>query len=293
MSRFRFIDAEQAAYPISVRCRVLAVSRAGYYAWVRRGVSVRTQADIDLTATIRQVHAQSRATDGAPRVHAELAACGVRVGRKRVARLMRAAGLAGCRRRRRGVRTTGADPAATPAPNLVARDFHPPALNRLWVGDITSIPTDEGWLYLAALLDACSRRVVGWAMADHLGTDLALDALTMALTRRRPAAGELVHHTDRGCQYTADRYQAVLAAHGVTCSMSRTRDCYDNAMAESFFATLKTELIHQETWPTRRAARHAIFEWIEGFSNRQRRHSALGSLSPAAFEACLADDRAA
>jgi transposase InsO family protein len=156
--------------------------------------------------------------------------------------------------------------------------------------DITYVPTDEGWLYAAVLLDACSRRVVGWAMADHLRTELALDALTMALARRRPAAGEggLVHHTDRGCQYTAERYQAVLAAHGVRGSMSRAGNCLDNAMAESFFATLKGELIDRQRWPTRAAARRAIFEWIEVFYNRQRRHSALGYLSPAAFEECLA-----
>jgi putative transposase len=202
MSRFRFIDAEKVAYPISMSCRVLEVSRAGYYAWVRRGVSARVQADAELTVTIRQVHARSRATYGAPRVHADLAAREIRVARKRVARLMRAAGLVGCWRRRRTARTTVTDPAATPAPNLVARHFHPPAPDQLWVGDITYVPTDEGWLSVATLLDAYSRRVVGWAMADHLQAELALEALGMALTRRRPAAGEggLVHHTDRGCQ---------------------------------------------------------------------------------------------
>jgi transposase InsO family protein len=293
VSRFRFIDAEKAAYPIALLCRVLAVSRAGYYAWVRRGVSARTQADAELTGTIRQVHARSRATYGAPRVHADLAAGGIRVGRKRVARLMRAAGLVGCRRPRRVVRTTVADATATPAPNVVMRDFHPPAPNRLWVGDITYVPTGEGWLYVAVLLDAYSRRVVGWAMADHLRTELALDALHMALTTRRPAGGELVHHTDRGCQYTADRYHAVLAAHGVTGSMSRTGDCYDNAMAESFFATFKAELIDRTAWPTRTAARRAIFEWIEVWYNRQRRHSALGYLSRAAFEERSAREPAA
>ncbi len=284
MSRFRFIQAEKVTYPIALLCRVLEVSRAGYYAWVRRGVSARARADAELMVTIRQLHTRSRATYGAPRVHADLAARKIRVGRKRVARLMRAAGLVGCARRRRAVRTTVTDPAATPAPNVVARNFHPGAPDRLWVGDITYVPTEEGWLYVAVLLDACSRRVVGWAMADHLRTELALDALRMALTARRPAGGELVHHTDRGCQYTADRYQTVLTAHGVTCSMSRTGNCLDNAMAESFFATLKSELIDRQVWPTRRAARQAIFEWLEVFYNRQRRHSALGYLSPAAFE---------
>jgi putative transposase len=290
LSRFRFIRAQKAAYPIALLCRVLEVSRAGYYAWARRRLSGRARRDAELTEQIEQIHSHSRATYGAPRIHADLAAGGIRVGRKRVARLMRAAGLVGCRRGRRTVRTTVADPAATAAPNVVARHFHAVAPDRLWVGDITYVPTDEGWLYAAVLLDACSRRVVGWAIADHLRTDLALDALTMALTRRRPAAGEggLVHHTDRGCQYTAGRYRAVLTAHGVSCSMSRAGNCLDNAMAESFFATLKGELIDRQRWPTRAAARRAIFEWIEVFYNRQRRHSALGYLSPAAFEECLA-----
>jgi transposase InsO family protein len=284
MSRFRFIRAEKVTYPIALLCRVLEVSRAGYYAWARRGRSLRAQRDAELTEQIGQIHRQSRATYGAPRIHADLAAAGIHVGGKRVARLMRGAGLRGCRRGRRTVRTTVADPAATAAPDLVTRHFHPAATDRLWVGDITYVPTDEGWLYVAVLLDACSRRVVGWAMADHLRTELALDALTMALGRRRPAGGELVHHTDRGCQYTAERYRAVLAAHGVSCSMSRAGNCLDNAMAESFFATLKGELIDRQRWPTRAAARRAIFEWIEVFYNRQRRHSALGYLSPAAFE---------
>jgi putative transposase len=293
VSRFRFIDAEQAGFPIAVLCRTVGVSRAGYYAWRRRGVSARAQQDAALTVRIEHIHARSRQTYGAPRVHAELAAGAVAVGRKRVARLMRTAELVGCRRQRRVVGTTVADPTATPAPNVVARDFHPPAPNRLWVGDVTYVPTEEGWLYVATLLDAYSRRVVGWSMADHLRTELALDALTMALSRRRPAAAELVHHTDRGCQYTADRYQAVLAAQGITCSMSRTGNCFDNAMAESFFATFKSELIDRHIWPTRYAARRAIFEWIEVFYNRQRRHSALGYLSPAAFEACQPEEPAA
>ena len=285
MSRSRFIAAEQAHYPITVLCRALGVSRAGFYAWKQRGVSARAQADAALTVEIRQVHARSRQTYGAPRIHADLAARGIAVSRKRVARLMRSAQLVGCGRRRRVVRTTVADPTATPAPNVICRDFYPDAPNRLWVGDNTYVPTDEGWLYVATLLDAYSRRVVGWSMADHLRTDLALDALVLALRRRQIAPGQLVHHTDRGCQYTAAPYQAVLAAAQVTCSMSRTGNCYDNAMAESFFATFKSELIDRVRWASRRAARQAIFEWLEVFSNRQRRHSALGYLSPVAFEA--------
>jgi len=285
VSRFRFIQAEKALYPVALLCRALQVSRAGYYAWARRGVSTRAQADAALTEQIRTIHHSSRGTYGAPRVHAELHAGGQQVARKRVARLMQAADLRGCSRRRQRVCTTVTDPTATAAPNLVARTFEASRPNALWVGDITYIPTGEGWLYLATLLDAYSRRIVGWAMADHLRTELALDALIMALQQRRPPPGQLVHHTDRGCQYTARVYQAVLAAHGVTCSMSRAGDCYDNALAESFFGTLKAELVHGQRWPARRAARLAVFEWIEVFYNRQRRHSALAYLSPVGFEA--------
>ncbi len=285
MSRYRFIAAEQARYPITVLCRALGVSRAGFYAWQQRGISARAQADAALMVEIRRVYTRSRQTYGVPRIHADLAARGIAVSRKRVARLMRTAQLVGCGRRRRVVRTTVVDPTAAPAPNLICRDFYPDAPNRLWVGDITYVPTDEGWLYVATLLDAYSRRVVGWAMADHLRTDLARDALVLALRRRPVTPGQLVHHTDRGCQYTAAPYQAVLAAAQITCSMSRTGNCYDNAMAESFFASFKAEFIDRVPWATRRAARQAIFEWLEVFYNRQRRHSALGYLSPVAFEA--------
>lgn len=282
MSHYRFIQGEKAAYPITLLCRVLDVARSAYYAWARRGASARATADEALTDQISAAYARSRRTYGAPRVHAELRAQGVRCARKRVARLMRAAGLVGCHRRRRA-RTTVADPAHTPAPNLVARDFAAAGPDRLWLGDITYVATREGWLYLAVLLDAHSRRVVGWAMADHLRTALALDALTMALARRRPGAG-LVHHTDRGCQYTAAAYREALAARGVTASMSRSGNCLDNAMAESFFATLKAEIGDAQLWPNRAAARTAIFEWIEAFYNRQRRHSALAYQPPVAFE---------
>ena len=284
MSRFRFIDAEKACFPITLLCRTLRVSRAGYYAWKRRGPSARAVADDQLTRQIVVVHQQSRGTYGAPRVQAQLQAAGQVVSRKRVARLMRHAGLVGTQRRRR-VRTTVADPTARPAPNLVQRQFQAQAPNQLWVGDLTFIPTDEGWLYLAVLVDVYSRRVVGWAMAEHLRAELALAALEMALQRRRPQAGQLVHHTDRGCQYTAAAYQTRLAAHGITVSMSRTGDCFDNALAESFFGSLKTELVEDAHWLTRRAARTAIFDWLEVFYNRQRLHSALGYRSPAVFEA--------
>jgi putative transposase len=285
VSRYRLIRAERATYPVAVLCRALRVSRAGYYAWAGRGASARAQADADLTTQISAVHARSRRTYGAPRIHAALRAAGTRTSRRRVARLMRAGGLVGCHRRRR-VRTTVADPARAPAPNLVARDFTAAAPERLWVGDITFVPTGEGWLYLAVLLDAHSRRVVGWAMADHLRAELALDALAMALRGRRPTLG-LVHHTDRGSQYTAVAYQRTLAAHGVTVSMSRAGECLDNALAESCFATLKTELVGACRWPTRTVARTAIFEWLEVFYNRQRAHSALAFRPPARFEEML------
>jgi putative transposase len=287
VSCFRFIAAVAADHPVALSCRVLGVSRAGYYAWQGRPPAPRARADADLTAVIHRLHAQSRGTYGAPRIHADLQAEGRRHGRKRVARLMRQAGLAGCPRPRRRPRTTVADPAATAAPNLVQRDFNPLAPDRLWLADITYVPTQEGWLYLAAVLDAFSRRVVGWAMADHLRTDLVLDALTMALATRRPAAG-LVHHSDRGCQYTSLAFGRRLAESGLVPSMSRVANCWDNAVAESFFATLKRELVDRpdrEAWPTRAAARRAIFDYVEAFYNRQRRHSTLRYLSPAGYEA--------
>jgi transposase InsO family protein len=280
----RFIAAEKDHYPIALMCRTLRVSRSGSYAWQQRGPSARAVADEQLTAQIVVVHQQSRGTYGTPRVQAQLQAMGQAVSRKRVARLMRHAGLIGAQRRRR-VRTTVADPTAMPAPNLVQRQFQAQAPNQLWVGDMTFIPTDEGWLYLAVLLDVYSRRVVGWAMAEHLRADLALAALDMALHQRRPRPGQLVHHTDRGCQYTAAVYQARLAAADITVSMSRTGDCFDNALAESFFGSLKRELVDDAHWLTRRAARTAIFDWLEVFYNRQRLHSALGYRSPAVFEA--------
>ena len=282
MSRYRCIHAERANYPITILCRVLVVARSAYYAWACRGVSARARADEEMAAHVAAAYARRRRTYGAPRVHAALRAQGVHCARKRVARPMRAAGLVGCHRRRRAGTTT-ADPAQTPAPNLVARDFTASVPNRLWIGDITYLPTGEGWLYLAVLLDAHSRRVIGWAMADHLRTELALDALTMALRTRRPGAG-LVHHTDRGCQYTAAPYQSRLAACGIATSMSRAGECLDNAMAESFFSTLKAEFIDTRPWPTRAAARLAIFEWLEVWYNRQRAHSALGYRAPVAHE---------
>jgi len=283
VSRYRFIHAEQATYPITRLCRTLGVARSGYYAWLARGPSTRQQADHALSVQIAAAHRSSRGTYGAPRIHAVLRQGALRCGRKRVARLMRAASLTGIRRGRRVPRTTVADPTRAAAPNRLDRDFAATAPNQVWVGDLTYIPTREGWLYLAVLLDAHSRRVVGWAMADHLRAELAVDALALALGRRRPSAG-LIHHTDRGSQYTAGAYQQVLATHGMTVSMSRAGDCYDNALAESYFATLKAELVNRQVWPTRQAARQAIFEWIEVFYNRQRLHSALGYCPPVTYE---------
>jgi transposase InsO family protein len=283
VSRYRFIAAEQATYPIARLCRVRDVARSGYYAWMKRGRSARQQADQALTAQIGQVHTQSRGTYGAPRVHAALQAQGVRGSRKRVARLLHRAGSCGVSRRA-PPRTTIADPTHAPVPNRLGRDFTVPGPNRVWVGDITYVPTGEGWRYLAVVLDACSRRVVGWALSDHLRTELPLQALEHALQRCGPVPG-LLHHTDRGCQYTATAYQARLRHAGITPSKSRPGNCYDNALAESFFATFKTELLATQPWPTQQAARQAIFDWIEVFSNRQRLHSALGYCAPAAYEA--------
>ncbi len=285
MSRYGFSHAERATSPVVVLCRVLRVARSADYAWARRGDSARAQSDALLAERIAAAHARSRGTYGTPRIQAVLRAAGVRTSRRRVARLMRQAGLVGCHRRRR-VRTTVVEPTRAPAPNLVARNFTAPCPDRLWVGDITYIATAAGWLYLAVLLDVHARRVVGWAMADHLRTELPLDAPTMALRSRRPTPG-LVHHTDRGCQYTAAAYQTRLASASLVCSMSRAGECLDNAMAERFFATLKAELVDTHRWQTRAAARTAIFERIEVFYNRQRCHSALAYRPPAAFEAAL------
>jgi putative transposase len=295
--RFAFIRAHAERFHVVTMCRVLAVSKAGYYAWAKRAPSARAIADAALTETITAVHERSRRTYGSPRVHAELAAQGRRHGAKRVARLMRAAGLRAGAPRRVCVTTDSAH-ALPVAPNVVARDFAvapggaPRPLDRVWVGDITYLPTGEGWLYLAVLLDVASRRVVGWAMRHTIDGRLTRDALVMALAARAPAPGAL-QHTDRGSQYAAREYQALLAAHGMRCSMSRAGDCWDNAVAESFFATLKRELVGGAEWATRDEARTAVFEYMELWYNRERRHSSLGYLSPAAYERQLEATRAA
>ena len=280
--RFAFIAAEKAAFPVTVLCRTLAVSRAGFYAAQARPPAARARADNRLAVEIVAIHGESRQRYGSPRVHAELRARGRGVSRKRVARLMRHRGLAARRRRRFRVTTDSTHPFPVAA-NVLARRFAAPAPDIVWVTDITYIPTGEGWLYLAVLLDLCSRAIVGWAMSDRITRQLTLDALGMALARRQPPRG-LLHHSDRGSQYASGDYQTQLTRHGVVGSMSRRGDCWDNAVAESFFATLKVELVHDTLWPTRAAARTALFDYIEVFYNQQRRHSSLGFLSPLAFE---------
>lgn len=280
--KFAFIQAEKAKLPVSRLCEVLKVSRSGFYAWSVRPPSQRAVADGRLVPLIRASHAQSRGTYGSPRVYQDLRALACRVSRKRVARLMRSEGLA-ARKPRRYKATTDSQHAQPVAPNLVARKFQAEAPNRVWVTDMTYVWTWEGWLFLAAIVDIFSRRIVGWALADHLRTELALEALGMALGMRQPEHG-LVHHSDRGCQYASDAYRAELKARGIVCSMSRVGDCWDNAVAESFFATLKTELIHRRPWPTKHEARAAIHDYIGAFYNPHRRHSSLGYLSPMDYE---------
>ena len=282
MTVYRFVEREKANLPVQAMCRVLGASPSGYYAWSRRGPSARSVADAALTQEIRRAHARGRGTYGAPRVHAELREAGVHVGRKRIARLMRADGLAGISRRR-FVRTTVRDRDAAPAPDLVGRQFGRDAPDQLWVADITYLPTRAGFCYLAAITDACSRRVVGWSMATHLRTELITAALDMAVIRRRPGDG-LVHHSDRGTQYTSLAFGRRLREAGVAASMGSTGDCYDNAMAESFFATLEVELIDRSDWSGPAQARAAVFEYIEVFYNRIRRHSGIGYRSPDEFE---------
>lgn len=286
MSLYPFIQTEQAVRRnVRQACRMLGVSRAAYYQWSRRSPSPREQADQDLGQRIARIHHDSRGTYGVPRVLAQLRHEGIRTGPKRVGRLMRERALEGRGRRRRR-RTTIPDPAARTVPaDLLGRDFAPGQLplNRRWTSDITYVRTWEGWLYLVSVIDLASRRVVGWAMADHMRAELVCDALRMAIENRRPAPG-LIFHSDRGSQYTAEAFQRLLAAHGIRQSLSRPRQCWDNAVSESWFATLKQELIYREPWPTRARARQAIFEFIEAFYNRRRLHSSLGYVSPLEYE---------
>jgi len=276
------VSAHQAIYPVKTMCRVLEVSSSGYYAWRKRQPSKRTQADQQLRQQIHEIHAKSKGTYGAPRIHAELADEGILVGRKRVARLMRAENLRGVSRRK-VLHTTQRKPGARPAPDLVQRDFTANAPNQLWVADITYVATWAGWLYLAVVVDVWSRKVVGWAMSTHLRTTLVLDALQMALQQRRPQ--NVIHHSDQGSQYTSVAFGQRCRKAGVRPSMGSVGDCYDNALCESFFATLECELLDRNTFHTPSEARQAVFAFIEGWYNPHRRHSAIDYLSPNRYEA--------
>jgi putative transposase len=283
VSAYRLIEAQKATHSVPMLCRLLGVSRSGYYAWRSRSPSERFRFDAVLSEKIETIHRNSRATYGSPRVHAELRAIGIRCSRKRVARLMRRAKLQGCLRGRRRMRTTHRAALQQAAPDLIGRNFASEEPDRLWVADITYVRSTEGFVYLAFILDACSRKVVGWSMATHLRTELVVDALQMAIARRKPSPG-LVHHSDRGVQYTSLSFGKRLEDEGLVPSMGQVGSAYDNALAESFIATLKTELLYGSSWPTRQVVRTAIFEYIESFYNTRRRHSALGHLSPAEFE---------
>jgi transposase InsO family protein len=280
--RFQFIDAEKANYPVVVLCRVLEVWPSGYYAWRRRPEPASAKRNAQLAVEIAAEHKRSRGIYGSPRVHRELRARGVRVGRKRVERLMRENGIQG-RQKRRFRRTTDSKHTQPIAPNILDRKFAPNEPNEAWAGDVTYVATGEGWLYLAILIDLFSRRVIGWAVSDTNDRVLALEALNLALRLRHPPRG-LVHHTDRGSPYASDEYRAALATAGVVASMSRTGDCWDNAVAESFFASLRAELLDHERYETHAAAKASIADYIDRFYNPQRRHSHIGYVSPIEFE---------
>jgi len=282
-----FIEAEEVAGHGATRaCRLLEVSRSAYYERKKAIPSARELSDHELTGKITAVHAESKGTYGSPRVHKELVKRGVDCGRRRVRRLMRRAGLEGrCKKRWR--KTTVRDPAAEAAKDLIQRHFGPGVeLDRRFVGDITYVATWEGWAYLATVIDLASRKVVGWALADHMRTELVAEALEVAFVTRHPASGA-IFHSDRGCQYTSRDYGELARAHGVVLSVGLAGECWDNAVAESFFATIKRELIDTRAWPTRSGLRAAIFEYIEGWYNTRRLHSTLGYRSPAEYEAII------
>ncbi len=281
--KFALVDAEKAHFPISVLCDVLGVSRSGYHAWKKRPPSARAKSDAQLAVEIAAAHQKSRRRYGSPRVHGALRKRGIRVSKKRVERLMREGGLV-ARQKRRFRRTTDSNHTSPVAPNIVARNFEPEAANQVWAGDVTYIATGEGWSYLAVLLDLFSRRVVGWAMSDTNDTELALTALRRAVANRGALAAGITHHTDRGSPYASDDYRDALASYAMVASMSRTGDCWDNAVAESFFATLRVELVDDERYSTRRAAERSIGEYIDGFYNVERLHSHLDYVSPIEFE---------
>ena len=281
--RFAFVRDHRDEFPVALMCHVLGVSRAGYYAWLGRPESPRSAHQAEVLGRIRRIHRQVRQTYGSPRVYRALKAEGVACCENTVAKLMRRAGVRAAVARRFVVRTTDSGHGHAVAANVLDRRFEPGAPDRVWVGDITYIATGQGWLYLAAVLDLGSRKVVGWATADHLRSELVARALVNALEHRRPS-GSVLHHSDRGVQYACDDYQELLRANGLEVSMSRKGDCHDNAVMESFFGTLKRELVHRQTYGTREEAERSLFEYIEVFYNRQRLHSTLGYLSPAQYE---------
>jgi putative transposase len=291
VSVFRFIAAERACHSVKMLCRVLGVSRSGFHAWAVRPPSPRAIADAALSERVRELHTASRRTYGSPRIYRDLRADDIAVGRKRVERLMRQDGLSGTVKRRRG-RTTIRVPGVRVANDLVKRDFSPPALNRLWLADITYLRTWEGWLYLAIVVDCFSRRVVGWALEDHLRADLVVDALEQALQRRRPDRG-LVHHSDQGSQYVSLAFGRRCRLAGIEQSMGGRGSAYDNAVCESFFKTLKSDLVDRRSWPTKAELRTSLFDYIECFYNRQRRHSSIDYHSPADYERISEKARAA
>jgi putative transposase len=282
--RFRLIEDHRDVWPVRVMCDALSVSPSGFYAWGSRPESPRNIANRELLVDIRRVHAQHRQRYGAPRIHAELRAEGHAISRKRVARLMRQHAIRARASRRYRVCTTDSKHSLPVAENLLDQNFVADRPDQVWLADITYIPTGEGWLYLAVILDLFTRKVVGWAMRDHMRAELTIAALTMAIQRRRPGVG-LVHHSDRGSQYAAGDYRDILQAAAITQSMSRKGNCWDNAPMESFFGTLKTELVHHRKCPDRDAARRDLFAYIEGYYNRQRRHSAIGYITPEQAEA--------
>ena len=281
--KFAFIHAEKAFFSVSALCRTLGVSRQGYYAYASRPVSPRVARDVELQEQVRTTFVQSGRNYGSPRVLRQLRREGRPASKRRVERAMRAMGLSGRKPRRWQVNTTQSNPSHPVVANVLNRDFTATRPNERWVTDITYVWTDEGWCYLAAILDLFSRTVVGWALSASLSTDLPMAAWRMAVQRRRPEAG-LLHHSDRGCQYTSFEYRTALARHGVIVSMSRRGNCWDNAVAESFFATLKNELVHARSWASRLELRAAAFEYIEGFYNRRRLHSSLGYKTPSEVE---------
>ena len=281
--RFRFVEDHRADYPVRIMCGALNVSPAGYYAWRSRPESRRSAANRDLLDHITRIHRDTRGRYGSPRIHVELQAQGRGVSRGRIERLMRRHGIRAIMAQPRRGRTTDSRHDLPIAPNLLNRNFSAAAPNQVWLTDITYVETDQGWLYLAAVMDLYSRRIVGWAMDDHLRTELPLAALNMAISTRRPDP-DLIHHSDRGVQYASTDYRTALKSAGMQASMSRRADCYDNAPMESFFHTLKTEQVHHQKYATREQAKCDIFAYIEGFYNRTRRHSSIGYNSPIQIE---------